>query len=416
MIQWNLTEEAIGELVETLDGQEWAKAKMDAMSVLKAQNQEMTDDAIVQLALNAKLDGIFADGVKKFSLVPMTKPKIDIKKITADSITVGLMFAIKPEVKLGDIRGIRYKVADVEVTDADMEDGIRVYRESKAQMVDKNGPAELGDTVVIDYVGTMDGKEFEYGSEEDAVILLGSNMFIPGFENEIVGKCAGTELEFPVTFPEDYGVEDLNGKDVVFKVTVKKVQKQVIPEVNDDFVKTLKIEGVVNVEDFKSHVRKTVAKAMRLRNEQEAENKLMDDLLAVTEVNVPGPIVETEVGTMVQKMNADLASQGATLVSYLEMKGQTPEEFIKSLWPSAERNVKVSLALEEVAAANKLYPSNSEIEAEYKVMAMRYQMDVAKVKQAVPADQLSYQVLLNKALDYLKNLGKKRPGGPILFG
>ena len=318
MAKWTLTGKNEGEMIVTFAGSEWANAKLAAINELRAASEEINDDSIAQLALNTHLDRLFKEGITELGLNPAALPDVDLRSLGPDSVTVCFTFALRPEVKVGDYSHLRYKVEDVSVTDGDVEEGVRVWLESKARV-------------------TEEGKE------------------------------------------------------------------PVLPELNDAFVRSQKVEGVTNVEEFRSYIRKTLARSKRMHNQQQAEMDLLDGLLEVTEVDIPDRMIQSEIGKMIQELYGVLVQQGIRFEDYLKAKGQTEEDLINELWPSAEKNVRVSLALEKVARDHGLYPKNDDIEAEYKILSMRYEEKLETVKESIPVEQLSYELLLRNAIEYLKN-------------
>ena len=345
MAKWIEKGKNEGEMIVTLGGSKWANAKIAAMNVLKRAGKELNDDNITEAALNSYLDDMFADGLKELNLTPATLPEIEVRNTTADSVTVCFTFALSPEVKLGDYSGIEYKVEDYSVTDDEVDAGIAMYMERRAQ---EAGPDKTRSE-----------------AQSSGIVLTGDTRKVSSAADEIK-----------------------------------------VPELDDSYVKSLKIQGVSTVDGFKTYMKNFLSKSKKLFNEQEAESRMVEELLSVTEVEIPDRMVMSEVSTMLQTLASSLGQQNITLKEYLDQNGESEEQLVAELRPEAEKKVKTSLALEAVAKDKNLYPSNSEIEGEYKAMAVRYNLDVEQIKQVMPANQVSYTLMLKKTMDYLKSMNK----------
>ena len=398
MAKWIEKEKNEGEMIVTFGGSKWANAKVAAMNVLKRAGKELSDDNITEAALNANLDDIFADSLKELNLTPATLPEIDIRAVTADSVTVCFTFALSPEVTMGDYSKLKYIVEDYTVSDEETEEGISVFMQRRAEEEAETKAREQAakEQKAAGRTKTSNSGIILGGKEESPA---GSGIVLTGDTRKPAAGKAGASGNNAAweSAPADSGMQD-EKTDV--KTTVK------VPALTDDYVKSLKIQGVTTVDAFRTYIKNFLSKSKKLFNEQAAEEKLMADLLAVTQVEIPNRMVLSEISTMLQTLASSLAQQNITLKDYLEQNGESEEELVKELWPDAEKKVRTSLALEAVAKAENLYPSNSEVEGEYKAMALRYNMEIQELKQVMPANQVSYTLMLKKTMDYLKSLNQ----------
>ena len=331
---------------------------------------------------------------------------LDVKDMDADHVAVTYDFAVRPEVEMGEYKGLDYTVADSEVSDDELNAELDRMRKQYADMEVKDGEAADGDTVNINYEGFRDGVAFEGGKAENYNLTLGSHSFIPGFEEGLVGVKAGEDKELNLTFPEDYYHEDLRGASVVFKVHVNEVKHEVLPELDDDFAKDVNAPGVENVEDLKKLVKDRLASSKKSKAEDEAEEKLIDQLIAAEKVDLPEVMIDNEVEDMVSNRENYFKQQGLTLDMYLKYTGSDLDAFKKSLRPDAERTVRMRLALEKIAELEKLEPTDEDYEKEYKNIADAYQMDIDTVKKLVDKSYITEGLRSQLAMDFVKKNAK----------
>ena len=420
--EWELKEKSTGTMTVTVDGEEWKKAvdkafrKLGSKAEIKGFRKgqvpaKMLEKIIPERerwieAVNDNANDWLRAGLDDKKLDPISRPMLDIKDMDADHVAVTYDFAVVPEVEMGNYKGLDYTIGDTEVSDEELNAELDRMRKQYADMEVKDGEAADGDTVNINYEGFRDGVAFEGGKAENYNLTLGSHSFIPGFEEGLVGVKAGEDKELNLTFPEDYYHEDLRGASVVFKVHVNEVKHEVLPELDDDFAKDVNAPGVENVEDLKKLVKDRLASSKKSKAEDEAEEKLIDQLIAAEKVDLPEVMIDNEVEDMVSNRENYFKQQGLTLDMYLKYTGSDLDAFKKSLRPDAERTVRMRLALEKIAELEKLEPTDEDYEKEYKNIADAYQMDIDTVKKLVDKSYITEGLRSQLAMDFVKKNAK----------
>jgi len=420
--EWELKEKSTGTMTVTVDGEDWKKAvdkafrKLGSKAEIKGFRKgqvpaKMLEKIIPERerwieAVNDNANEWLRAGLDDKKLEPISRPMLDVKDMDADHVAVTYDFAVRPEVEMGEYKGLDYTVADSEVSDDELNAELDRMRKQYADMEVKDGEAADGDTVNINYEGFRDGVAFEGGKAENYNLKLGSHSFIPGFEEGLVGVKAGEDKELNLTFPEDYYHEDLRGASVVFKVHVNEVKHEVLPELDDDFAKDVNAPGVENVEDLKKLVKDRLASSKKSKAEDEAEEKLIDQLIAAEKVDLPEVMIDNEVEDMVSNRENYFKQQGLTLDMYLKYTGSDLDAFKKSLRPDAERTVRMRLALEKIAELEKLEPTDEDYEKEYKNIADAYQMDIDTVKKLVDKSYITEGLRSQLAMDFVKKNAK----------
>lgn len=420
--EWELKEKSTGTMTVTVDGEDWKKAvdkafrKLGSKAEIKGFRKgqvpaKMLEKIIPERerwieAVNDNANEWLRAGLDDKKLEPISRPMLDVKDMDADHVAVTYDFAVRPEVEMGEYKGLDYTVADSEVSDDELNAELDRMRKQYADMEVKDGEAADGDTVNINYEGFRDGVAFEGGKAENYNLTLGSHSFIPGFEEGLVGVKAGEDKELNLTFPEDYYHEDLRGASVVFKVHVNEVKHEVLPELDDDFAKDVNAPGVENVEDLKKLVKDRLTSSKKSKAEDEAEEKLIDQLIAAEKVDLPEVMIDNEVEDMVSNRENYFKQQGLTLDMYLKYTGSDLDAFKKSLRPDAERTVRMRLALEKIAELEKLEPTDEDYEKEYKNIADAYQMDIDTVKKLVDKSYITEGLRSQLAMDFVKKNAK----------
>ncbi len=334
----------------------------------------------------------------------VSQPKIDVVQIEAGKPFIFTAeVALKPEVTLGDYKGVEIDKIDATVTDEDIEADIKSALEAQARQVSVERAAKDGDLVVLDFEGFVDGVAFEGGKGENYNLTLGSGSFIPGFEDQLVGKNVDEECEVNVTFPEDYQAEELAGKAAVFKCVIHEIKEKQIPELDEDFVDDA---GFDSVDAYKADVK---AKLEEKKTSEAKSAKEEAAIMAVVEkatMDIPEAMVETQVNRMINDFAQQLSMQGLSLEQYFMFTGMTKEQFAEQTRPRAEKSIQSRLVLEAVAAAEGFTASDEELEAELKEMADAYKMEVAQIKELLPAtemDGLKKDICVKKAIDVIAN-------------
>ena len=365
------------------------KAKVDQMKVL--------DDAINSLLPVAYREIIEQDGVR-----PYAQPKVDITKVSDSELEIKFVIVTAPEVKLGSYKGLKIGHEEVKVTDKDVDAAIEQLLANNASLVLKEGEAKEGDTVVLDFAGSVDGELFEGGSAQNYELELGSHSFIPGFEEQLVGHKAGEHVEVNVKFPENY-VENLKGKDASFACDIHEVKEKKLPELNDEFVKEQKIDGVETVEQLKESKRKELQSQKEAQEKRDYFNKLMDEIVKGSEIDIPDEIVEAQANGRKQELVQQMAQSGLTLEQYLQILGQSEEEFMGKLKETAKEEVAKFVVIDEIAKAEKFVVTDEELEAEFQQLAKQYKMKIEDVRKAFEkrTDEYKGQLLNRKVEEFL---------------
>jgi len=347
-------------------------------------------------AINEVYPAAYAEAVKEQGLDDVGYPRVELQEVGKDGLTFKALVSVRPEVKLGTYKGITAEKAKVEITDADVDSELQPYIDRATRLVAADRPAQNGDTVVIDFEGFDNGTPFEGGKGTNYELKLGSGSFVPGFEEQLIGLKPGEEKDLDITFPEDYHKE-LAGKAVVFHVKVNEVKESQVPDVDDEFAKD--VSEFETLADF----RKDLGEKLKARREEQVEdafaNAVIGQLIDEMECEVPDGMVEVRQDRLMEEYAMRLQSQGLSMDTYLQMMGMTPDQMRESVKPSALRQVQTELALEAVAEAEKLEVTQEEQDAEFQKLADRYGMELDKVKEALPAEDLVHDLRLKKASD-----------------
>ena len=318
-----------------------------------------------------------------------------------DDMTLELTIEVElyPEVELGQYQGVEAPKAACEVTDEEVEAELDRKANEVARIVTVERPAQDGDTVVIDYKGLKDGKPFEGGSAEGYELRLGSHTFIPGFEDQLIGACAGEEKALDITFPEDYHAKELAGAPVVFEVKVHEVKETQVPAKDDELAKD------VSEFDTLDELRADLRRQIESRKEEEAsrafESALMEKIAEAAKVEIPAAMTEDEVNAELENFDYQLRSQGMSLERYSKMLGGDLSGFKNSIRPSAEKQVRLRVVLTAIAEAEGLTPTEEELNAEYEKLAEQYKLDVEKIKNIIPEQDVTTDLKVRKAREFV---------------
>ena len=336
------------------------------------------------------------------------RPELRIDEINEEKVILKFICAVKPEVKLGDYKGLPIKKKATRVTQKDIDAEVERLQQRYADMVVKEeGNVESGDTAVIDFEGFKDGVAFDGGKAESYPLEIGSGAFIPGFEDQLIGMAKEETKDINVTFPEDYQVAELAGQPVVFKVTVHEIKTKVLPEANDELIKEAKIKDVETMEDYRAYVKKNLSERKDRENEENFTNELLEKVVANAEVEIPDAMIERETDEMVREITQRLSAQGFTLEQFAQVTGQDEEKIRAEVRQDAEKKVRVRLVLEAVAEAEQFEISDEEIDAELKAIADQYSMQIEQVRNLISHDAVSYDLRQRKALELIKETAGK---------
>lgn len=371
-------------------------------------NQKFGEEALYEDALNAILPTAYEAAVAESGLDVVAQPKIDV-----DSMEKGQDWSIKaevvtkPEVKLGDYKNLEVSVEESkEVSDQDVNDKIERERKNLAELTIKDAAAENGDTVVIDFVGTVDGVEFDGGKGDNFSLELGSGQFIPGFEDQLVGAKAGDDVEVKVTFPADYQAGDLAGKDAVFATKVHEVKSKEVPELDDELAKDID-EEVETLDELKAKYRKELEAAKEIAYDDAVEGAAIEKAVENAEiVELPEEMVHDEVHRAMNEFLSNMQRQGISPEMYYQLTGTTEEDLHKQYEADADKRVRTNLVIEAIAAAEGFDATDEEIEKEITDLAAEYNMPADQVRSLLSADMLKHDITMKKAIEAITSSAK----------
>ena len=371
-------------------------------------NQKFGEEALYDDALNAILPAAYEAAIAELGLDVVAQPKIDVKSIEkGQDWTLTAEVVTKPEVTLGAYKDLEVSVeASKEVTDEEVDAKLENERRNLAELVVKEGAAENGDTVVIDFVGSVDGVEFDGGKGENHSLELGSGQFIPGFEDQLVGAKAGDEVEVKVTFPEDYQASDLAGKAAVFVTKVNEVKAKEVPALDDELAKDLDDE-VDTLDELKAKYRKELEAAKEIAFDDAVEGAALDLAVENAEiVELPAEMVEDEVHRAMNEFMGNMQRQGISPEMYFQITGTTQEDLHKQYEADADKRVKTNLVIEAVAAAEGFDATEEEIQKEINDLAAEYNMEVSQVSALLSPEMLKHDITMKKAVEVITSTAK----------
>lgn len=383
------------------------KVKIDGFRPGKAPRniyeQKYGKQSIVVEAVDSCMNEAYVKALKEFKGEPIMQPTVGIEKADETGVIYVFTFTTKPEIKINKYTNLGVKKDSVKVTKKDVDAEIEKMRKEYADLTVKDGKAENGDTVIIDFEGFDGDKAFEGGKAENYALELGSNSFIPGFEEALVGVKKGDKKDVNVTFPKDYHAEELKGKPVVFKVLVHEVKTKVYPELDEDFFLDLGLEDVKTKEDLEKKVKETMTE----QKEYEAENKYVDELfealLKETSVEVPHELIHEELDRMVEQYAERLKMQGITLEQFYKFTNSSEEALKAQMHEEAEKRVKLRFAIDEIIELEKIDATDEEANHDAEEKAKKHGMDKDEyIKAFGGLEMLKYDIKVQKVLDILK--------------
>ena len=354
-------------------------------------------------AIDAEYPALFDEAVKEAGITPVAAPFDDeIADMSENGFTIKFKVTVKPEVELKAYKGIKAEKEKVTVKKAEVKEEVDRALERDAKLVAVEGKAaKKGDIATIDFEGFLDGVAFEGGKGENYDLELGSGNFIPGFEEQVIGHKAEEEFDIDVTFPEDYGAEDLAGKAVVFKIKLHKIMKKELPKYDDEFVKD--VSDFDTVADYEKHLEEEIKARKEAAADREFENKVMDTLVDNVKAEIPAVMIEKEIDNQINEFEYRLRSQGMSMDMYLQYLGMDVAALRDSYKDGAEKQVKLRLALEKITELEKIEISDEDIETELKTYADAYNMPLAKIKTLVSAEDVKADLACRKAMDIVKD-------------
>lgn len=354
-------------------------------------------------ALNLLYNDLVEDAIKESGLkVINDKMDFDLVSISKeDGADFKVSLTTYPEIEIGEYKGLKAEKTAVKVDAAEVNAEVNAMAERNARMVSvEDRAAKKGDTVVIDFEGFTDGKAFEGGKAEGHSLVLGSGQFIPGFEDQIIGKNIGDEFDVNVTFPEEYGAKELAGKEAVFKVKLHEIKVKELPAVDDEFAKD--VSEFDTLKELKADLKKKALDRKKKAADEAVENALVQQIVDSIKGDIPEAMFENRLEQCVEDFAYRLQSQGLNLETYLKYTNSNIDEFKKSFRPQAESQVKFRLALEKIVELENITPDEKDVEAEYEKLAKDYGVEANKVKNAIPAEELKKDIAVNKAIDLVK--------------
>ena len=366
-------------------------------------NQRFGEEALYQDTLNALLPAAYEAAVKEAEIEVVAQPQFDVTSMEkGQDWTITAEVVTKPEVKLGEYKNLEVSVdVSKEVSDADVDAKIERERNNLAELVLKEDKAANGDTVVIDFVGTVDGVEFDGGKGDNFSLELGSGQFIPGFEDQLVGHAAGETVEVNVTFPEDYQATDLAGKDAKFVTTIHEVKEKEVPALDDELAKDID-EDVETLDELKEKYRKELAESKEAAFDDAVESAALDLAVENAEIiELPEEMVHEEVHRSVNEFLGNMQRQGISPDMYFQITGTTQEDLHKQHEADAEKRTRTNLVIEAVAKAEGFEASDEDIESEISSLATDYNMEVERVRQLLSADMLKHDIVIKKAVELI---------------
>lgn len=369
------------------------------------------EEVFYEDAINLICPAAYEEAVKEHNLEPVDRPEIDITEIGSDK---GIVFkaavTVKPEVELGEYKGIEAEKKEYNVTDEDIDKEIEAIREKNARIIEVTGrPVKNGDTVVIDFKGFVDEKQFEGGTSENYSLEIGSGHFIPGFEEQLVGAEAGQEVDVNVTFPENYANEELAGKSALFKVTVKEIKEKQLVPLDDEFAKD--VSEFDSLEDLKADIRKKREEEAERLSKQQYEDEVIRIVVENAKVDIPDVMVDTQVNIMLRDFDYQLRYQGLNLDNYLKYMNTDIEKLKESYRPMAQSRVKSQLVLEKIAEVEGITATEEDVNAEIEKTAKQYKQDLEKFKASLKDEEISYikdGIVVQKTIDFLVENSKAK--------
>ena len=352
-------------------------------------------------AINDLFPENYEAAVKEANIDVVGRPDAEVVSMSEEEgATLKVKVAVKPEVELGEYAGLTVNKDVKTVDEADVDAEIKRMQDRNGRLLTREGAAENGDTVDIDFEGFVDGKAFEGGKAEHYSLVLGSGSFIPGFEDQVVGHSAGEEFDVNVKFPEEYGAAELAGKDATFKIKLHEVKYKELPALDDDFAKD--VSEYDTLDELKDSIRNNIKTNLDKQAEQKVENDLMDQVIANMKADIPDAMVDSRIDELVQDFEYRISQQGLKLADYLKYMGMNIEQFRAQFKEQADKQVKMRLAMEAIVAKEGITASDEEFEEEVKRIADAYKMEADKVKSIVDAAAVKADLAINKAIDFVK--------------
>lgn len=355
-------------------------------------------------AANILVPDAYEDAAKESGLEIVSQPEIAVEQIEkGQPFIFTATVAVKPEVTLGEYKGIEVESKEAEVTDEEIEEEINKVRENNSRMITiEDRAVEDGDTVTIDFDGYVDGKQFEGGMAEDYSLVIGSHTFIDNFEEQLIGKNIGDDVEVNVTFPDQYQAEELRNKEALFKVKINGIKMKELPDADDEFAQ--EVSDFDTLDEYKEDLRKKLLENKEAALKREKEEEVVGAIIENAQMDIPDPMVNAQTQQMTQEFAQRLQSQGLSLEQYMQLTGMTPQKMLEELKPQALKRIQSRLVLEAVVTAENIEASEEDFDKEIENMAEMYNMEADKLRDLVGEDekeQIRMDIAVQKAVDFV---------------
>ena len=412
-------ENAKVEITSVVDGEKWAEAYNKASNKLAAKTsidgfrkgkapknilkKVINPQSVCYEAVDEIAQSVLEEAIKEHSVELIDRPELNLGTVNETSCTFIFTCPVPPDVELGDYKNLGYHVEEVSVTDGDVEAELDKLKEQKAELeIKEEGELENGDISVIDYEGFKDGVPFEGGKGENFELTIGSGQFIPGFEEQLIGMKTEEEKEINVTFPENYHVEELKGQPVIFKVKLHEIKKKVLPELDEELIKDLKIENVNTLDELKEYYRANLLKSRKDWAENKALDEAINKLVEEATVEIPEVMINSMCDNMINEYGQQFMAQGLSMEQFRSMFGENVDGLRNAFRPEAEKRVKTNLCLNKLAELENLNVGAEDLEKYYSDLAETYSMPVEDVKKYIPESNAKEDLKVRKALDFIR--------------
>ena len=412
-------ENAKVEITSVVDGEKWAEAYNKAFNKLAAKTsidgfrkgkapknilkKVINPQSVCYEAVDEIAQSVLEEDIKEHNVELIDRPELNLGTVNETSCTFIFTCPVPPDVELGDYKNLGYHVEEVSVTDGDVEAELDKLKEQKAELeIKEEGELENGDISVIDYEGFKDGVPFEGGKGENFELTIGSGQFIPGFEEQLIGMKTEEEKEINVTFPENYHVEELKGQPVIFKVKLHEIKKKVLPELDEELIKDLKIENVNTLDELKEYYRANLLKSRKDWAENKALDEAINKLVEEATVEIPEVMINSMCDNMINEYGQQFMAQGLSMEQFRSMFGENVDGLRNAFRPEAEKRVKTNLCLNKLAELENLNVGAEDLEKYYSDLAETYSMPVEDVKKYIPESNAKEDLKVRKALDFIR--------------
>ena len=412
-------ENAKVEITSVVDGEKWAEAYNKAFNKLAAKTsidgfrkgkapknilkKVINPQSVCYEAVDEIAQSVLEEAIKEHNVELIDRPELNLGTVNETSCTFIFTCPVPPDVELGDYKNLGYHVEEVSVTDGDVEAELDKLKEQKAELeIKEEGELENGDISVIDYEGFKDGVPFEGGKGENFELTIGSGQFIPGFEEQLIGMKTEEEKEINVIFPENYHVEELKGQPVIFKVKLHEIKKKVLPELDEELIKDLKIENVNTLDELKEYYRANLLKSRKDWAENKALDEAINKLVEEATVEIPEVMINSMCDNMINEYGQQFMAQGLSMEQFRSMFGENVDGLRNAFRPEAEKRVKTNLCLNKLAELENLNVGAEDLEKYYSDLAETYSMPVEDVKKYIPESNAKEDLKVRKALDFIR--------------